>query len=116
MKKTQKPRFINKKPVVKILIQNPPEHDEHELHNIEKNRNSFDLMSRLCNNVVGENHTFVHRISFGIILIGSGVVIAKFNFGGVTHYFFDALGYVIHGIGSIPLVEGFVKLAKKASD
>lgn len=59
----------------------------------------------ICNHVMGKNHSINHRVVVGIIFIYSGVLIAGFFQSGILHIIFDGVGYCVHGIGSIPLVE-----------
>lgn len=60
----------------------------------------------VCDHLVGENHTFTHRLFTGFIVMGIGVMVANVHVEIVIiRYFVDGIGYLIHGIGAIPIAE-----------
>lgn len=78
-----------------------------------------DLSRKICNHLIGETHSPAHRYTAGGILIIFGVTISK-----VTYMFCaipivqatgDAIGYLIHAIGAIPIIEGALKKGKDES-
>lgn len=70
----------------------------------------------ICFHLLGENHSEYHRMSVGVIIMASGVLMAEFNSGIIIiHFIGNMFGYLLHGIGSIPFVEELSKyLAKNA--
>ncbi len=71
----------------------------------------INLAKKLADHLVGKNHKQGHRYLFGVLIMFVGVSISKYS--AETEYFLlhiggDALGYLIHGIGAIPFVEGFI--------
>jgi hypothetical protein len=71
--------------------------------------NPLDLINvpkKICNHIVGKDHTLIHRITVGTLVMGVGVLVAKIETDiMIIHVFFDGLGYLLHGIGAIPIVE-----------
>lgn len=60
----------------------------------------------ICVHLIGEEHSVHHRMGVGVITMAIGVVIAKTTSGiYVIQFIGELLGYLIHGIGSIPFVE-----------
>lgn len=60
----------------------------------------------ICIHLIGEEHSVHHRMGAGVITMAIGVVIAKTTSGMyVVQFIGELLGYLIHGIGSIPFVE-----------
>jgi len=77
------------------------------MKNMFKNLN---LPETICNNLLSKNHKQYHRMFVGAIIIGFGVMIAKIEILPIIHTFCEAIGYLIHGIGSIPFIESLSKL------
>lgn len=75
----------------------------------------IEIPTKLTNHLVGENHTMRHRKITGVFIIMVGVIVAK---SGnlisihIIHYLCDAVGYLIHGIGTIPFVEQILNSQK----
>lgn len=75
------------------------------------NKNSLleklNVSKVICNHIVGENHSDGHRICCGILVVFFGVWFSKLgvNMNWAIHYLTDASGYLIHGIGSIPILD-----------
>lgn len=72
----------------------------------------------VCEHVVGDNHSQTHRRIVGGAVMVAGVWVAKtaahihyepFEFAG------DLLGYLIHGFGAVPYIEGIVASIKTAT-
>lgn len=66
----------------------------------------------ICDHLVGEEHSSIHRYSVGVVIMGIGVGLTKAVFLidlGIIHYLGDVIGYGIHGIGAIPFVDGLIK-------
>jgi len=75
---------------------------------ITKALNYINLPKHTANHLIGNQHTQGHRMFIGAIVIIIGVVISKgsAHIGlSVMHYFGDAVGYLVHGIGTIPYIE-----------
>ena len=69
---------------------------------------NVDIVRPLCNKLIGRDHASHHRITVGVAIIIGGVIISKTL--GHVHFFpvavvFDALGYGLHGIGLVPIIE-----------
>lgn len=66
----------------------------------------------ICEHLMSEKHTLIHRISIGTCIMIIGVVIATtaHSFSGVGAVSIDLIGYLIHGIGATPYVEGIKNL------
>lgn len=66
------------------------------------------ISSEMCNHLIGKKHPVSHRMTVGVVLITIGVIITKIAllFEGVyVHAIADGLGYLIHGIGSVPIIQ-----------
>jgi hypothetical protein len=66
----------------------------------------INIVRKGCDAVLGKGHPEGIRIGFGVVVMAVGVVISKVHvdfFG--AHYFFDLFGYLVHGIGAVPVVE-----------
>lgn len=67
----------------------------------------IDLIRPLCNHVLGEKHTIVHRKVAGFFTMVGGVVLSI----GVSEYAHSfeiighLVGYALHGIGLMPFIE-----------
>jgi len=74
---------------------------------------AFNPARAICNHLVGENHSVVHRLGAGALIMGSGVLVAKAGGDGlILHFIADLVGYAIHGIGLIPFVDKLIELYK----
>lgn len=65
----------------------------------------------IYDHLVDESHTLRHRVICGLIIGLSGVIVSKLGTGYV-HYITDLVGYCIHGLGSVPLIDYFIKKPK----
>jgi hypothetical protein len=75
-----------------------------------------NIVRPICNNLVGQHHTFRHRALVGIGIMVCGVLIAKtlgHNPNHIIAVIGDGIGYGIHGIGLIPFAEA---LADRATE
>jgi len=63
----------------------------------------------ICNHLIGEDHHIVQRLALGtlIMVIGVHVAHAKGSFeSNSAQMGVDCLGYLLHGIGAAPYVDG----------
>lgn len=66
----------------------------------------LNLPKRICEHVVGEQHTKAHRSFVGILFMFIGVFIAHIEFEIVAFATAaEAFGFTIHAIGVIPFIE-----------
>lgn len=69
-----------------------------------------------CLHLIGEKHSKGHRMGVGVIVMITGVVIAK-SLAGVTvlqiNIVGDVIGYMIHAIGAIPFIDHIVESSSK---
>ena len=75
--------------------------------------NSISVNS-LCNHLVGENHTFLHKAAVGTVVMTVGVAIVKSAFffeSQFIHFTAETLGFMIHAIGVSPIAETVIKNA-----
>lgn len=74
----------------------------------------LDLPKALCNHLIGEHHTLGHRMFVGSILMVVGVAVAHTATVLPTGAGFvaDLTGYLIHGIGSTPVIEAIMLTRK----
>lgn len=66
----------------------------------------------LCQHLLDEKHSYTHRVVVGVAVMAFGVSITALPTEGVIHYLMDGVGYMFHGIGSVPLVQKLETLAK----
>lgn len=74
----------------------------------------IDLPKALCNHLIGENHSLAHRLICGACLMVVGVAVAHTASAlpEGAGFIADLTGYLIHGIGSTPVIEA-IMLARK---
>lgn len=75
-----------------------------------------NLPKATCEHLLNENHNLMHRIFVGTIIIFFGVGITKVTLMSPSlfaHVFGDALGYLLHGIGSVPYVQWIANIGEK---
>ena len=70
----------------------------------------------LCDHLMGSQHTHIHHMSIGVILMSTGVIIAKM--AGHSEFLFlsyigDGIGYAIHGLGLTPFLEHLTAIIKQ---
>ena len=72
-----------------------------------------NIIRPICTILVGKEHKTEHRLLMGTVVMLTGVVIAKY-FGHHDNRMIalvgDALGYGMHGIGLLPVVDLIVDL------
>lgn len=75
----------------------------------------IDVPRIVCVHLIGENHSPRHRMGVGTILMAFGVIISRLTAHiYVLSFFGEVIGYLIHGIGTIPFAEEFSShIAKK---
>lgn len=79
---------------------------------------SINVPKIICEHLIGEHHSHLHRMSVGGLVMMSGVCVAKM----AAHCDFiplemgaDLFGYLVHGIGAVPYVDALVLLVKRES-
>lgn len=74
----------------------------------------LNLPKALCDHLIGEHHTMVHRLVTGtlIMVVGVGVAQTAHELPTGADFMADLIGYLIHGIGATPYVEA-IMLARK---
>jgi hypothetical protein len=79
-----------------------------------KNNVFFPVLEKLnasrviCNHLIGEKHTSGHRAVTGVIIMVFGVCVAKsavYIHIIPVHILLDLVGYLIHAIGAIPILN-----------
>ncbi len=68
----------------------------------------IDMSKTVCDHLIGSHHTHMHRITAGSVIMIIGVTIAKSGHAIpfiLLEYVVDIVGYLIHGIGAIPIIE-----------
>lgn len=71
----------------------------------------LNLSKTICDHLIGEEHTPIHRISVGVVIMVVGVGVAKGSMAidyAFVHFFGDMLGYFLHGVGAIPIVDKLI--------
>ncbi len=69
----------------------------------------------MCDHLFGEDHTDAHKIFCGVLVIILGVYISKVGHGEhtVVQVICDGGGYLIHGLGSFPIIDLIMKSKKQ---
>lgn len=69
--------------------------------------NNINVSRHIYYHIIGEHHTKIHRIFVGSGIMLIGVCIAKSGASSfwLIHYITDIVGYLIHGIGAIPIIQ-----------
>ena len=67
----------------------------------------LNVVHKACDVLIGRDHTMAHRIMGGGALMAVGVAISKIHIDSLPgfHYFADGVGYMIHGLGAVPLID-----------
>lgn len=80
---------------------------------MKKLLSKINICAFLANHLIGENHKPVHCCTIGVIVITVGTYIANIHTGNMfINMGTEAFGYVIHGVGSIPIIDAVAKSAK----
>lgn len=64
----------------------------------------------ICTHLIGDKHTFFHRITVGMFIMVLGVELAEI--GSTIHLFSILLttgGYALHAVGAVPIIEWLLK-------
>ena len=79
----------------------------HKLNFLDK----FNASQRICEHLIGPNHTVAHKLiaGFTICCIGVGITELPYFEIHLLHKFFDVTGYLIHGVGGIPFIKFIFK-------
>jgi hypothetical protein len=65
-----------------------------------------NLPRYICEHLFGHNHCHKKRISVGVVVMIIGVGVSKaFPAIAILHYTCDLLGYIIHGMVAVPVIE-----------
>jgi len=76
--------------------------------------NPLNIPHWICYHLLGQHHTVGHRVFVGILVMFVGVYTSKIHFEYIVfHYAVDCVGYAIHGIGAIPIVEYLIDTHQK---
>jgi len=71
---------------------------------------NLNISKVVCDHLLDEKHTSIHRMIAGGFIMSVGVGISKIHVTiTLVHFLLDGVGYAIHGIGLIPFVEGLTK-------
>jgi hypothetical protein len=73
--------------------------------------NKLNISEKICDHLIGQNHTVIHRITVGFLICCAGVGITEIPHFEIAllHKFYDIVGYIVHGIGGIPIIKYFFK-------
>lgn len=75
---------------------------------------NLNISKVVCDHLLDEKHTSVHRMIAGSFIMSVGVGISKIHVTMVfIHFLLDGVGYAIHGIGLIPFIETLSKHAQQ---
>ena len=77
-------------------------------------KRSANLTRIICDQVIGEKHSINHRLVCGCGFVLIGVLIAGAG-SGYFHVFCEGFGYIVHGIGTVPMVEKLGMLINSAN-
>lgn len=87
------------------------------MNNLVKVLDKCNFSKHIANHLLGESHSPIHRMStgWGVIFIGICIVALghSLQINLVVAYICDGIGYLIHGIGSIPTFEYIACKVKK---
>lgn len=74
----------------------------------------LNLPRAICDHLIGERHTIVHRMICGALVMITGVAVAHTAtlLPAGADLTADLLGYLIHGLGATPYVEAMVLAAR----
>lgn len=77
----------------------------------------LNLPKIIAYHIHGKNHSTRHHMVCGVVVMGTGVGIAKASHfvDPVAGFFLDAVGYLIHGMGAMPFIEHLLN-DEKTSD
>ena len=71
-------------------------------------RFQIDIQRIMQNHLISERHTPRHKFIFGSVIMLCGISLVKGSLvleSGLIHFFADAVGYLLHGIGAIPIIK-----------
>lgn len=67
-----------------------------------------DIPKSVRGHLLGQNHSPRHKFIFGSLIMFFGISIVKGSYvidSTIIHFFADGVGYLLHGIGAIPIVK-----------
>lgn len=76
---------------------------------------NLDICKKICNHLIGDNHTDHHKLIIGTLVIILGILIDQFFQifeYRIIHYFGSITVCLVHGIGAVPYVEMLLKIGK----
>lgn len=76
---------------------------------------NLNLPRMICVHLIGEQHTHVHHMIVGFVIMVFGITVVKLSLladWSFIHVAGDLSGYAIHGIGLTPFVETIIRNAK----
>lgn len=76
--------------------------------------NNLNLPKKVCNHIIGQEHSQRHRIIAGSGMMVVGVVIAQVPVINTftVHIISETVGFLLHCIGAIPIVQYIEKMMK----
>lgn len=76
--------------------------------------NNFNLPKKVCNHIIGKEHSQTHRVVVGSTIMVIGVIIAQVPIINTftVHVMSETVGFLLHCIGAIPIVQSIEKLFK----
>lgn len=74
-----------------------------------KDLKSYNPINFASNHLMNEKYKFHHRLIVGGLIASFGVSISSIG-EGYIHYIFEGVGYIIHGIGILPIMQRVEKL------
>lgn len=73
----------------------------------------FYVIKVICNHMLGEKHSFGHRLVWSSIFMIAGVLVAGIEVETkAIHVLLDALGYGMHGVAMTPIIDRASQLFK----
>lgn len=65
-----------------------------------------NLTKTICNHLLGKQHTIIHRMLVGVIIMCIGVAFVELTAHiYMVHYVTNIAGYGIHAVGATPFIE-----------
>lgn len=81
---------------------------------VKKVVDRMNVSKEICDHLFGEDHSAHHRMVAGVVVMVVGVLVANIRVDVVIIKFvLDGVGYLIHGVGCIPIIDGLRKEKEK---
>lgn len=74
-----------------------------------------DVPGAVRNHLLGQKHSPKHKFIFGSFIMLFGILIVKLSLlidSILVHFFADAFGYLLHGVGAIPIIKSIEETTK----